>query len=945
MLAYASLWHTAHRYAYLNRSGRRDLASDFAWRIFRDDFNIFSNAPTRLRGWRIRPDRFAHILGESRNAFRLCDLNSIKPWSGSGIFGSCLRVCWACAERGYHTVLMSLNLIERCPVHGEQLRAVCFCGKPFDPLSRALAESPGQCGECGVHFLFQNSMRRPAMVSDEIGKWRELGKWVEITCQWVEAPALPEGTQLRREILCLEAQRWSNVLATRVPRAVTLSCGRLASEFVERVATCGLRMPLPQTQEQRWQRRASGGGAVYSALSRHLRRHAFSGRFSGIARRFHDLPDADDVLHLLQRDDQARDAWTAILWTMHVEARDGPRDRPRLDERYLEGLRARVATPDERSWTRPFARWIEMHAAEISLLTLWRALTGLVEEMIKTADVRWGRCLVDIAAQRHWVATATAESRRRAQGEPSSAMTFIGMLPDGDRPWFLSERRTKSERIKEWCLVQAQRWTQLQSFASGEGSRPESVQPGRQGGIKRHRLLGVSGTVWFFLGANGDRWIARLVDGTSHSTGASPRAAIDALRTTVRRAQSRPLSGDLALTKEDSVEMRHPHAESSRSLGTTRRSAAEEAWRADPLTPFTAYVTSEQFMVDGRGRRAVYLGRKVSGRTLAQYTAMFDKFVTYLEQVSTLRERGASSSSILDATPADVHQFVCDTFANASKVTCKRYVRLLERLYEHLMRQTLVVTNPVRDWIDQGRKEHGGQVSVGHDSSLAAAPGPDMTWRLFDWLYRQGVEAMRRCDWRGFRDAVMCSVGLGTGLRHHELVHLQVGQIKVDPNAPRSRRIEIEFYAPNTGRTHTVPANPECVDLLEIWLRHRFEIGFARPTYRHPEGWVHRISGPYVFPSRIMAHRGREFRNEVGLLSTAALFLGFAALADRAVAQGVLTKETRWVLGEGATGLRRAYLLSEFAAGTTAYQLADRLGLRPEGIANYWAKWSRLTLV
>lgn len=308
---------------------------------------------------------------------------------------------------------------------------------------------------------------------------------------------------------------------------------------------------------------------------------------------------------------------------------------------------------------------------------------------------------------------------------------------------------------------------------------------------------------------------------------------------------------------------------------------------------------------------------------------MLGKLVRHLQR---------TGGSLLDAQIADIDRFFRGDLADASAETQRRYVRLLERIYDHLLRMRFVAHNPATDWVrgqgglDRFRTHAGKTVASGvavtsEDTGTISAADVSS---LQDWLFHQGSDAFDRQDWRAARDITLASLSLGTGMRCAELQRLRRDQVKFTPTAPGAERFEFEipsWASVVTARAHRTMADRRCEDLFTRWWQQRW-IGFeditptrsltgARGT--SPAASAHRVllpTGTVVFPATLT---GKP-------LSPAALYRNLAELARIALKDRVLTPDTRWVLERGAQGLRRAFVLSALETGVEPALLTERLG-------------------
>jgi integrase len=347
-----------------------------------------------------------------------------------------------------------------------------------------------------------------------------------------------------------------------------------------------------------------------------------------------------------------------------------------------------------------------------------------------------------------------------------------------------------------------------------------------------------------------------------------------------------------------------------------------ELWRIEPEAALDALLGSGRFADTSRAPAVVAgeSGPRPLSRSSAQvYRAMFGR---YLRHLAAARP---AAHSLFDADTADVESFVTMDLADASRETLWRYLRLLERIHEHLVRRGWRAGNPVAQWVVARTVD--GQVRALMDSRRASAdPVVDATTvaRLQAWITAQGIAALGAGDWKRARDLTLAALSLGTGLRYAEVAKLRRRQ--VTPQAGGAERAtthgaQFELDLPGwasaaTVRPHRVFAGGPCAELLAAWVADRWNGAAGLGS----------IPGDLLFPATAS---GRP-------VSATVVYRKLGALAAEAVAAGVLDDGTRWVLEAGAQGLRRAYVIAELAQGRDKELLTERLGhWQPRSVERY----------
>jgi integrase/recombinase XerC len=333
-----------------------------------------------------------------------------------------------------------------------------------------------------------------------------------------------------------------------------------------------------------------------------------------------------------------------------------------------------------------------------------------------------------------------------------------------------------------------------------------------------------------------------------------------------------------------------------------------ETWRHEPLVAFMSLLASKhgEFQRTNNSTAPLPENHRLRNNSAIVYEAMFNKFLAPL------------GVQFVDVKSSQVESFLVGELGNKTKETAWRYVRLLERVYDHLVTRGFLQVNPVTDWV-QARISAGQSPKVGRESPEPTVVTLADVGRIQDWLYTKGKSEMRAGNWRAARDVTLASVSLGTGMRCAELLVLSRKQVKHWPGSSADQRFEFNipgWASVATARAHATQADVACVDLMEQWWAQRWT-GFAVPSRTEAPAKNVLPEGELLFPASLKG----------GSLDPSTLFKNLKRLAKSAVADGALCERTQWVLTRGAQGLRRAYVLTEIEAGTTDPLLAYRMGL------------------
>ena len=358
----------------------------------------------------------------------------------------------------------------------------------------------------------------------------------------------------------------------------------------------------------------------------------------------------------------------------------------------------------------------------------------------------------------------------------------------------------------------------------------------------------------------------------------------------------------------------------TRQQGTQALFDDEGTWRHEPHVAFLSLLKSETgaFLRTNIAKNMLPDGHRMREQSMLVYQAMFNKFLKHLE---------ASKLQFLDASPDLVASFMVHELDGNTKDTAWRYLRLLERVYDHLVKKEVLERNPITEWVES-RIAAGESPRVGRPSSAPPAIALADVLRLQVWMSERGRLESARGQWRTVRDLTLSALSLGAGMRCTELLLLRKEQVKHWPNSsPKDR---FEFNIPGwasvaTAKPHSTPAAAACVELMELWWSTRWT-GFKVPSR---DGLRTRT----VLPSRELIFPGTIAGTQ---LDPSTLFRNLKRLGQDAVRDGVLTDNTRWVLARGAQGLRRAYAITELQRGADDQIVSFRMGLhRRQSIRRY----------
>ncbi|MFC5550271.1 tyrosine-type recombinase/integrase [Massilia aerilata] len=252
------------------------------------------------------------------------------------------------------------------------------------------------------------------------------------------------------------------------------------------------------------------------------------------------------------------------------------------------------------------------------------------------------------------------------------------------------------------------------------------------------------------------------------------------------------------------------------------------SWDANPVQAFEKFVTTLDFAKTGRRLRADGTVKLVSTESAKTYMFMFANVATWIAG------QGKTFSTV---TPRDLVRFVQRVDGGKPVLNSKigyRYLRLLERCYEHLG----VVPNPAKQAILATDRKDLPKDSPGR------ALSPEQLQRFFDALpadppRRRRVTAFD--GWKRRRDRAMQVVMALAGLRVSEAIGLLVHEVGNQVALDGSIDLTITpAEKHDTSHEHIAPLPREGVAELRPWLDER-----ARMVNEKT------MVGDFVFPANV----------------------------------------------------------------------------------------------
>lgn len=144
-----SLWMIAHKILFFNKFNSRQLGDIFSSK----SINLYSNSEIQM----LKEGNALYKLGMSSEQIKrslespidsegLITLN-LKSFSKISPF---LRFCSKCNNIGYHSTLLQVPIINKCPIHGEPISSICpNCERKIPyTISSHYMKSPFRCFNC-----------------------------------------------------------------------------------------------------------------------------------------------------------------------------------------------------------------------------------------------------------------------------------------------------------------------------------------------------------------------------------------------------------------------------------------------------------------------------------------------------------------------------------------------------------------------------------------------------------------------------------------------------------------------------------------------------------------------------------------------------------------------------------------------------------------------------
>jgi len=252
------------------------------------------------------------------------------------------------------------------------------------------------------------------------------------------------------------------------------------------------------------------------------------------------------------------------------------------------------------------------------------------------------------------------------------------------------------------------------------------------------------------------------------------------------------------------------------------------SWDTDPVRSFKEFISTTAFAETGRRQRADGTLRVLSAESAKIYVFMFNNVASWFQ------EQRLTFSTV---TQADLRRFIDRTVKGKRILNSKiayRYLRLLERCYEHLG----VVPNPAQLAILGIDRAHMTKDDAGRTLS------EDQLQRFFAALPAEAPRRRRNTPfdgWKRRRDRAMQVVIALAGLRVSEAVGLLTSEVGRQASIDGAIVLSITpDEKHDTSHEHEITLPREGADELLAWLQERETMA---------------IPGEFVFPANLTGAR------------------------------------------------------------------------------------------
>lgn len=632
VLPYASLWHTLVRATWLNDLRAGDIPSRVECKRHKDTEQPFENRGERYSR------AVALALGEPQSALSQFAVVEQFPGMLRALYMvQQLRWCPMCVAGGFHTLLGSIQLVTRCPIHAAPLIDACpHCAEGFRMRFGGLAVRSRPC-RCGRTRLFEpRSARQPSLRAEDVAVWAPVARWVREVGE-VTRSASPNSCLSRQTDLALTAQ-WCRELGIEYPLCFDAESSlwpdaqeraRWSSYEAHSGNLCGATSEQPDTGSSwpaPWQSR------TYRAMGRHLRRHGLAHSDRWITLLMDTLDPASFAMTMAARP-KARAAFSEMLWARRLE--------PRVESRRWPNRPAPLGTDPDVPAAQTMPIVMQAGIERISLggplvsvqARLWMAYHAMAVE----ARRAWGRAWrqTQKSIDDGWADWSSEDWEPGDQSPPAGAvwfcrskghsMQFIGYVRDAVDATASVRIPTKQQRSVALADARLERLRRIEALGSQpclgwchrNGWRVEQGARPNDDDVRRVALLhaGQRDACWVFK--CNDRFVVRLVDGIIQVSGATVREALSGLRDAAvqysRTYGARQTSKPTQQAQIESLRSAQAAAALRLQLHASRIRGRDSArfWAAGPIARSYRPIPSDS----GGAKRDVLRDRALEART------------------------------------------------------------------------------------------------------------------------------------------------------------------------------------------------------------------------------------------------------------------------------------------------------------------------------------------
>lgn len=551
ILPYESLWHVLLRATWLN-----DLRAGDIQKLY-----TRQKSPYMPDGCTVKNSRLVgRALGEPARVF-----SNFSVWEQFSYGVRCtlmcdrLRWCPACIEGGFHTLLGSILLVSRCPIHDSLLVSSCpVCNGRFSDNVRGLFVGNQSC-RCGrTSFYSGDSVWNPVVSPVEANAWAPVAKWVKQVGDIAISESF-ERAPLGRTKFALFL-RWCHDSGITSP-----ACFDKESTFwpdpaerkqwsIYRASSGDLKdIKTPEPPSEHFlpaSNRPSEQSTIYRAIGRYIRRHGCANPDGKIKILMSTLDPAAFAISMAH-DPKARVAFTEMLWARQMEPwavyRRWPNrpSEPGFSKPVSCAFKTHIGVHPKvgrtincgvRSMTRQGSRWVEQHATAIEARQVWGRAT---RQTTKSIEDSWADWLTDHG---YFESTSDADAAVWFCRPKGTCVDFVGYVRNAHMTPFLDVIPVNQKKVKSQAAICPTRreyveglsknpcltWSQRDSWQVQNGATPNDDD------VRRVALLhtGQPTDCWIFRSR--DVFIARVINGLIQASGATAKEALCSLRIAIK---------------------------------------------------------------------------------------------------------------------------------------------------------------------------------------------------------------------------------------------------------------------------------------------------------------------------------------------------------------------------------------------------------------------------